>query len=93
MASKPNDFSVSIKSDTVVYTNFSTSKDGYNSARIVAKSGEKAYLSVSMEWEDSIIPDFVFDMMTFVKNSGMENSGICEGKEKDYAEFSKIVDK
>ncbi len=90
MANTPSDFNVSIKPADVVYTSINTSRDGYNSARMVMKVADKAYLSVGMEWEDSTIPDFVLEMMTFMKNSGMETSGVWEGKEKDYEEFSKI---
>jgi len=69
MASKPIDFSVSIKPEEVMYTSINTSKDGYNSARMVMKAGE---------------------MMSFMKNSGVETSGVWKGKEEDYKEFSKI---
>jgi len=90
MAKKINDFNVSIKPEEVMYTSINTNKDGYNSARMVMKSGDKAYMSVSYEWEGSGIPDFVLEMMAFMKGSGMETSGVWEGKEKDYEEFSKI---
>lgn len=90
MASKPSNFNVSINQADVVYTSINTSKDGYNSARMVMKAGDKAYLSVGLEWEGGGIPDFVLEMMAFMKNSGMETSGVWEGKEEDYKEFSKI---
>jgi len=90
MANKVNDFNVSIKPEEVMYTSINTSKDGYNSARMVMKAGDKAYMSVSYEWEGGGIPDFVLEMMAFMKGSGMETSGVWTGKEKDYEEFSKI---
>lgn len=90
MATKINDFNVNIKPSDVVYTSINTSKDGYNSARMVMKAGEKAYLSVGLEWEGNGIPDFVLEMMAFMKNSGMETSGVWKDKEEDYKEFSKI---
>lgn len=94
MAKKINDFAVSIKSEDVVYTNFNTNKNGYNSARIVANApGEKSFLSVSIEWEGNQVPDFVMEMMMFVKNSGTATAGIWAGKEKDYEEYSKTLDK
>jgi hypothetical protein len=94
MAKKISDFAVSIKSEDVVYTNFNTSKNGYNSARIVANvPGEKSFLSVGIEWEGNKVPDFVMEMMMFVKNSGTATAGVWAGKEKDYEEYSKTLDK
>jgi len=47
-------------------------------------------MSVSYEWEGNGIPDFVLEMMAFMKGSGVETSGIWEGREEDYKEFSEI---
>jgi len=90
MATKMNNFNVSIKPEEVMYTSINTSKDGYNSARMVMKAGDKAYMSVGFEWEGNTIPDFVLDMMLFMKGNNKETSGVWEGKEQDYEEFSKI---
>jgi hypothetical protein len=85
---KMKDFSVSIKPDEVMYTNISTSKDGYNSARMVVKRGDSEYMSISYEWEGTKIPGFAMDLMGFMKNNNVETSGIWEGKEDAYEEFS-----
>ena len=89
MAKKMKDFNVSVMPDEVMYTNISTSKDGYNSARMVIKKGEKEYMSISYEWEGANIPSFAMDLMGFMKNSGQETSGVWEGQEEAYEEFSK----
>jgi hypothetical protein len=90
MASSLGTLDVSIKPEDVMYTSINTSKDGYNSARLVMNAGKNAYLSVSFEWQDDVIPDFVLEMMSFMQRSGMETSGVWEGREEDYKEFSKI---
>jgi DNA-directed RNA polymerase subunit RPC12/RpoP len=87
MASK-KDFSVSVGADSVVFTNISASKDGYSSARMVAKMGDNEYMSISYEWEGSGIPSFAMDLMSFMKNAGVEKSGVWEGKEDAYEEYS-----
>jgi len=76
MASKKN-FSVSVMPDEVVYTNISKSKDGFNSARVVAKMGEKEYMSISYEWEGEGVPDFAMNLMGF-----MQANEIAAAKEK-----------
>ena len=86
---KDNNFNVSIAPEDVLYTNISTSKDGYNSARIVVKKGDSEYLSVSYEWEKSGVPGFALDLMSFMKNNAMETSGVWKGKEEAYEKFSK----
>lgn len=88
-----NDFNVSLKSDEIVYTNIASSKDDYSSARMVSKIGKKTFLTVNIEWEGPQIPDLVMEMMMFMRNSGMETSRISVGKEKDYEEFLKTLDK
>jgi hypothetical protein len=85
---KKKDFKIVVKADEVMYTNISTSKDGYNSARIVIKKGDSEYMSISYEWEGDKIPGFAMDLMSFMKSGGMEKSGIWEGQEESYAEFS-----
>lgn len=89
MASKKSkDFSVSVMADEVMYTSINTSKDGYNSARMVIKKGDNEYMSISYEWEGSGIPGFAMDLMGFMKTNNVETSGVWEGKEELYEEFS-----
>lgn len=90
---KVKDFGVSIMPSEVVYTNISTSADGYNSARIVAKRADKQYLSISYEWSSGGVPDFALDLMAFMKESNIETSGIWEGKEDDFEEYAAKMSK
>ena len=88
MAKKMKDFSLIINPSEVMYTNISTSKDGYNSARMVVKRGDKEYMSISYEWEGNKIPGFAMDLMGFMKDNNMETSGVWEGQEDAYKEYS-----
>lgn len=65
MASK--DMKITIGADQVMYSNISKSKDGYNSARVVAKVNDKEYMSVSYEWEGDGTPDFALNLMGFMQ--------------------------
>jgi hypothetical protein len=82
------DFSIKVKVDDVMYANISTSKDGYNSARMVVKQANEQYLSISCEWEGDAIPSFALDLMGFMKASKVETSGILPGKEDDYETYA-----
>ena len=93
MAKKSKPFSINIDPSTVVYTSISKSGDGYSSARMVVKSGDKEYMSISYEWEGAGVPDFAINLMSFMKNSGMEKSGVWAGQEDAYEEFSKCKTK
>lgn len=91
MASKKDaNFNVSVKPEEVVFTNISTSRDGYNSARMVIKTGDSEYMSISYEWEGSKIPGFAMDLMGFMKKNSVETSGIWEGKEEEHAAFEEF---
>lgn len=93
MASKVKpSFGISILPDDVIHTNISVSKDDYNSARIVAKMGDKEYVSVSCEWQGKTIPGFVMDLMAFMKGNGIEKSGVWPGKEAAYTEYTESDD-
>lgn len=73
MASKKS-MNISIDPEKVVYSQISKSQDGYNSARMVVKSGEKEYMAISYEWEGSGVPDFVMGMMGFMQANQIELS-------------------
>lgn len=83
-----NNFNVSVDPSQVMYTSINTSKDGYNSARMVVKVGDSEYMSISYEWEGNSIPGFAMDLMGFMKNNSKEVSGVWEGQEKAYVQFS-----
>jgi hypothetical protein len=73
MASKKK-MNISVNPEEVMYSQISKSKDGYNSARMVVKSGEKEYMSISYEWEGEGVPDFVMNMMGFMQANQLELS-------------------
>lgn len=80
----------SISPEDVVYTSISKSSD-YNSARVSTKIGDKAYMSVSIEWADEEpTPDIVMDIMDTILKGGKAKAGVCEGKEVDYEEMKKV---
>lgn len=65
---------ISIDPEQVMYSQISKSKDGYNSARMVVKTGEKEYMAINYEWEGEGIPDFVMNMMGFMQANRLELS-------------------
>lgn len=89
MPKKANDFNIVVMPDEVMYTSINTSKDGYNSARMVIKKADKEYMSISYEWEGSSIPGFAMDLMGFMKNNSVETSGVWEGQEEAYTKYTK----
>lgn len=82
------DFTVKVKAEDVMYTSISTSKDGYNSARIVVKQQDDQYLSISCEWEGDKIPSFALDLMSFMKANKVETSGVLQGREDEYKQYT-----
>lgn len=66
------DMMIKIMPDQVMYTNISKSKDGYNSARMVVKTGEKEYMAISYEWEGDGVPDFAINLMQFMQANELE---------------------
>jgi len=87
---KNKNLNFTILPEDVVYTNISKSSD-YNSARVTTKLGEKAYMSVSIEWaEDEKTPDIVMDMVDIILKGGKEKAGVVPGKESYYEEAKKL---
>lgn len=86
---KKKDFVIKINADEVMYTNLSTSKDGYNSARIVIKKADKEYMSVHYEWEgDGPVPSFAMDLMGFMTANKEEIAVSKEEKAEELASYS-----
>ena len=90
MASKKKGLTINISPDEVMYTNISKSKDGYNSARIVVKRGDKEYMSISYEWEGEGVPGFALDLMGFMQASEIKPNVIVD--EKAYAEYTESTE-
>lgn len=87
---KTKSLDFSILPEDVVYTNISKSND-YNSARVTTKLGDKAYMSVGIEWEEGgETPDIVMDIMDTILKGGSVKAGISEGKQIDYEEAKKL---
>ena len=87
MASKKG-LTINIKPEDVVYTSIQKSKDNYNSARMVVKVGDKAYMNVGVEWEGDTVPSFAMDMMGTLTASEITPNAIVAGREIDYEEYS-----
>lgn len=86
MASKKG-LSISIKPDDIVFSSITRSRDNYNSARLVTKVGEKAYMSISVEWEGDSVPSFAMDLMGTLQANEMKAGKVVDGKEEEYGEF------
>jgi len=85
MAAKNKGLSINIGKDEVMYTNISKSKDGYNSARVVVKRGDKEYMSISYEWEGDGVPAFAMDLMGFMQANEIKPNTIVD--EEAYAGY------
>lgn len=85
MAAKNKGLAINIGKDEVMYTNISKSKDGYNSARVVVKRGDKEYMSISYEWEGDGVPAFAMDLMGFMQANEIKPNTIVD--EEAYASY------
>ncbi len=91
MATKKKELKITIAVEEIMYTNISKSKDGYNSARIVIKRGEKEYMSISYEWEGDGVPGFAMDLMGFMQANEIEPNTVV--MEEEYAEYKEREEK
>ena len=80
---KKKGFNVVVDPEKVVYTTISKSND-YSSARATMKLGDKAYMTISVEWEGDQIPDFALSMVGMM-TANKEKAGVAwSGMEKDF---------
>ena len=80
---KKKGFTITVDPDKVVHTTISKSSD-YSAARMAIKLDDKAYMSVSVEWEGDVIPDFAMNMMGMM-TANKEKSGVAwAGMEEDF---------
>lgn len=77
---KKKGFNIMVDPEKVVHTTISRSDD-YSAARMAMKLGDKAYMSVSVEWEGDMIPDFAMNMMAMM-TANEEKSGVAWSAEK-----------
>ena len=86
---KNKGLSLNVPQDSIMYTNISKSQDGYNSARLVAKMGEKEYMSISYEWEGAGVPGFAMDLMSAMKEGAMKAGEAVAAHAEEYEEHAK----
>ena len=86
---KNKGLSLNVPKDNIMYTNISKSKDGYNSARLVAKMGEKEYMSISYEWEGEGVPAFAMDLMGSMQAAEAKVGEVVASYKEEYDEYSK----
>ena len=79
------DMTIKIGADQVMFSNISKSKDGYNSARVVAKVNDKEYMSVSYEWEGNNVTDLAMDFMSFMQANKVEIEAAVESHKDEMA--------
>jgi len=87
MASKKG-LTIKITADEIMYTSINKSKDSYNSARLIAKVGDKVYMSISVEWEGTdSIPSFAMDLMGIITANKEEIEKSMEEKAEEYKDY------
>ncbi len=87
MAAK-KDLKLTIPAEQIMYFSLSVSKDGYKSARVIVKKGDKEYMSIGYEWEGAGVPDFVMSLMGFVQANKEDIDKSIEENAEEYQEYS-----
>ena len=88
-AKKAKDMTIKVIADQVMHSGISVSKDGYKSARMLVKLGDKEYMSIGYEWEGEGVPDFVMNLMSFIQaNKETIDTSVTE-KANEYKEYSR----
>lgn len=82
------DLKLTIMAEQIMHFGLSVSKDGYKSARVIVKKGDKEYMSIGYEWEGEGIPDFVMSLMGFVQANKDDVDKSVEEKAEEYQEYS-----
>lgn len=88
MASKKKDLKFTIMAEEIMHFGMSISKDGYKSARVIVKKGDKEYMSIGYEWEGEGIPEFVMNLMGFVKANEEEIETARENLSEEDVEYA-----
>lgn len=88
MASKKKDLKFTIMVEEIMHFGMSISKDGYKSARVIVKKGDKEYMSIGYEWEGEGIPEFVMNLMGFVKANEEEIETARENLSEEDVEYA-----
>jgi len=81
---------IKIDPEQIMHSGISVSKDGYKSARMLVKVGEKEYMNVGYEWEGEGVPSFVMDMMSFMKSNA---EAVEKAKEEHAADYKEYIDR
>jgi hypothetical protein len=88
MASKKG-MKFDIMPDEVMHFGMSVSKNGYKSANVVVKKGDKEYMHIGYEWEGDMIPEFVMSLMGFVKANEEEIKETVASLTEEDKEYAK----
>ncbi len=78
---------IKVTEEEIMYTHISKSKDGYNSARVVVKKGDKEYMTISYEWEGNGVPGFAMDLMASMKANEIKNGEVIEAYKEEFASY------
>lgn len=87
MASK--NLKLTVMPDEVMHFGMSVSKNGYKSATVVVKKGDKEYMHIGYEWDGDNIPDFVMSLMGFVKANQEVIDENLENASEEEVEYAK----
>lgn len=79
--------SIKVAPDEIMHFGISVSKDGYKSARVLVKRGDKEYMTIGYEWEGEHIPAFVMDLMGFIKANEEDVNKSTEEKAEELASY------
>ena len=87
-AKKSGDMNIKVMADQIMHSGISVSKDGYKSANLLVKVGDKEYMSISYEWSGEGVPDFVMNLMSFIQSNEEEIEKSKKEKANEYEEYS-----
>ena len=65
-----NGIKINFDAENIMNVSLSSSKSGYNYASVSVKISDDNYMSIGYEWKDkdeSPVPDFVMDLLAFIK--------------------------
>ena len=65
-----NNIKIDFDASSIMNVSLSSSKSGYNYASVSVKISDDNYMSVGYEWkdrDDAAVPDFVMDLLAFIK--------------------------
>lgn len=88
-AKKKKDITIKILADQIMHSGISVSKDGYKSARVLIKVGDKEYMHIGYEWEGEGVPGFVMELMAFIQANEEEIELSKAEKAEELVDYTK----